>query len=240
MHHPAARYGSETMPGAMFQPPPWLIQREDGPQVGKVQTVLGTIGPEELGVTLTHEHLLLDNSTTRRPPQEASVKEFYYKPITPEVMAYIRHYGGANADNSRSLDIHASTEEATLYKQHGGNSLVDATSIGLGRDPVGLLRISRAAGLNIIMGSSYYVWATHPSDMDGRSEEEITAQIVRDVIEGVDGTGIKSGIIGEVGCTSPLHTNERKVLRASAQAQRLTGERPSPSIRGVMKRLLSR
>ena len=48
-------------------------------------------------------------------------------------------------------------------------------------------------------------------------------QIVRDVTEGVDGTGIRSGIIGEVGCSWPLTDNERKVVRAAAMAQRATG-----------------
>ena len=216
------RYGSEPMPGAMFQPPPRQIQRGDVIQVGKVQTVLGTINPEQLGVTLTHEHLLIDLSFNWSPPAEASAKAFYHNALS-SVVGHIRHYGATNTDNNSMLDISSAIEEATLYKQHGGNSLVDATSIGLGRDPVGLLRISRAAGLNIIMGASYHFARSHPPDMDSRSEEEITKKIVQDVVEGVDGTGIKSGIIGEVGCSWPLRDNERKVLRASARAQRLTG-----------------
>ena len=55
------------------------------------------------------------------------------------------------------------------------------------------------------------------------SEDDIMRQIVADVCEGVDGAQIKSGIIGEVGCSWPLTSNERKSLRASARAQRLTG-----------------
>ena len=39
----------------------------------------------------------------------------------------------------------------------------------------------------------------------------------------MDGTGIKAGIIGEVGCTWPLTDNERKSLAAAAAAQRETG-----------------
>ncbi len=42
--------------------------------------------------------------------------------------------------------------------------------------------------------------AAHPDDMDGRN------------VEGVDGSGVKTGIIGEVGCTWPLISNERKSL----------------------------
>jgi phosphotriesterase-related protein len=59
--------------------------------------------------------------------------------------------------------------------------------------------------------------------MDSLSEDDIVEQIVRDVVEGVGSTGIKAGVIGEVGCSWPLTENERKVLRASGRAQRLTG-----------------
>ena len=54
-------------------------------------------------------------------------------------------------------------------------------------------------------------------------EDDIVDLIVGDITEGADGTGIRSGIIGEVGCDWPLTDNERKVLKASARAQRMTG-----------------
>jgi phosphotriesterase-related protein len=59
--------------------------------------------------------------------------------------------------------------------------------------------------------------------MDSRSEEAIAESIVRDVVEGADGTDIRAGIVGEVGCSSPMQPNEAKSLRASARAQRRTG-----------------
>ena len=195
----------------------------DGNLIGKAQTVLGPIGPEQLGVTLTHEHMLVDLSTLMSPPDSASAKEFFHKPVSLETLGRIRHHGGQNADNARLFDVATAIEEVMLYKQHGGDSLVDATSIGIARDPVGLVRISQATGVNIIMGASYYVAAAHPADMDRRSEDELVDQIVRDITDGVDGTDIRSGVIGEIGCTWPLADNERKVLRASAKAQRLTG-----------------
>ena len=190
---------------------------------GKVQTVLGPIGPERLGVTLTHEHLLVDLSVAYGPPDSASAKDFYHQPVSQQTVGRIRHYGARNADNARLFDISTAVEEVMLFKQHGGDSLVDATSIGIARDPMGLFRISKATGVNIIMGASYYVAAAHPSDMDRRGEDSIAEQIIRDVVEGVDSTGIRSGVIGEIGCTWPLADNERKVLRASARAQRITG-----------------
>ena len=190
---------------------------------GKIQTVGGLIEPSDLGVTLTHEHLLIDLATIQEYPVEAGARGLYEAPVSAENLGYIRHYGMTNADNARVLDVGAVIEEVSLYRQSGGDTLVEATNIGIGRDPVGLLRISRATGVNIVMGGSFYVEEAHPSGTDARTEDDLTEQIVRDITEGVDGTGIKSGIIGEVGCSWPLTENERKVLRASARAQRITG-----------------
>ena len=194
-----------------------------GDNVGLVQTVLGAVHPDDLGVTLTHEHLLIDLAFHREPPSEAFLREIYYRPVTLETVGYLKHYGYANRDDAQLLDIGTAIGEIGLYKQHGGGSVVDATSIGISRDPVALARIARATGLNIIMGSSYYVGASHPADMSERTEDEIFEKIVEDVTVGVDGTGIRSGIIGEVGCNFPLSDNERKVVRASGRAQAATG-----------------
>ena len=191
--------------------------------VGKVQTVLGPIDPDQLGVTLTHEHLLIDLGTIMDPPANASALDFFHKPVTVEMLSEIRHYGRLNADNARLFDVQTAIEEIGLFRQHGGDSIVDATSIGIARDPVALARISRVSGVNIVMGASHYVAAAHPADMDSRNEDDLVQQIVQDVTSGAEGTNIKAGVIGEVGCSWPLADNERKVLRASARAQRLTG-----------------
>ena len=73
------------------------------------------------------------------------------------------------------------------------------------------------------MGCSYYHAKFHPVDMNSRTQDQITTEIVHDIMEGVDDTGVQAGIIGEVGCSWPLHPNEVKVLRASALAQQETG-----------------
>ena len=194
-----------------------------GNLAGKVQTVLGPISPDRLGVTLTHEHLLVDLSVVFGQPHTAIAKDFYHKPVSPETVGQIRHYASPNADDARLFDVSTAIDELMLYKQYGGVSIVEVSSVGLARDPLGLVRISKATGVNIIMGASYYVAPAHPPDMDSRTEDAIVEEIVRDVTVGAEGTGTRSGVIGEVGCSWPLTNNERKVLRASAQAQRLTG-----------------
>ena len=190
---------------------------------GKVQTVLGPIDPDDLGVTMTHEHLLVSTVGVYKEPTEASLKAKYNAPFSIEILGWLLHGRGINKDNSKLDHIPTVVKEVGLYKEFGGSALVDATSLGLGRDPVGLTRISRATGVHVIMGSSFYVGVTHPADMDDRSEESLTEQIAGDVLRGVGNTGIRSGIMGEVGCTWPLRPNEKKVLRATARAQRLTG-----------------
>jgi len=192
-------------------------------RTGKIQTVLGLIPSDELGITHTHEHLLIDGSVLDIPPSEAGTKGLYYKPVSLNTLSDIHHHAIRNLDNSLVIDIETAIEEILLYKQYGGNSVVDATSIGLGRDPKGLAYISRATGINIIMGSSYYIYPSHPPDMDNISEDQIMENIVDDINKGVDDTDIRSGIIGEIGCTWPPQQNEIKVLRASGKAQKVTG-----------------
>ena len=193
-------------------------------QLGMVQTVLGRVTPEKLGATLMHEHILSDLSRIAEPPAgEDSEHELFYQPLSQSNVGLVRFYSQPNADSLRLDDIPTAIHELKLYRQHGGGSVVEVSSRGLARDPAGLARISRATGVHIIMGSSYYVDAAHPPDMDSCSEPEITDEIVDDVVNGAASSGVRAGIIGEVGCSWPLTSNENKVLRASAAAQRQTG-----------------
>ena len=76
------------------------------------------------------------------------------------MLGRIRYYGAQNADDTRLFDVPTAIEEVMRYRQNGGDSIVDATRIGIAGDPVGLFQISRATGVNIIMGASYYVAAS--------------------------------------------------------------------------------
>jgi phosphotriesterase-related protein len=130
-----------------------------------------------------------------------------------------------NFDTCQLDSVERAIEEANLCKAAGGNTIVAATSIGIGRDPLGLARIARATGLNILMGAPYYVAKTHPAELHlvEKSQQAIATAIARDMLTGVEDTGIRAGLIGEVGCSWPLAKTERKILRASARAQRMTG-----------------
>ena len=191
-------------------------------QQGFVQTVLGTIRPSELGPTMTHEHLFIDFSFMYRPPQDALI-DLGNAPITLENVGWVRHNHYSNHANLQLMDVDTAISEASLYKNVGGGAIVEATTIGIGRDARALERISRESDVHIVMGAGYYVDAVHPEDMHTRSVDAIARRIIEDITEGVDGTGIKAGIIGEVGCTWPLTDNERKSLLAASVAQQETG-----------------
>jgi len=73
------------------------------------------------------------------------------------------------------------------------------------------------------MGSGYYVPVSYPEDMDTKSEQAITDEIIRDITVGVGDTGVRSGFIGEIGNFWPTDQNTIKVLQASAHAAMETG-----------------
>ena len=190
---------------------------------GWVQTVRGRIAPEDLGVTLMHEHLLLDLRRIFVEPDDPDERVLGRAPLRLDNLSFVTRNFWANLDNLVLSDPALAAKEAGAFRDVGGGTLVDVTSVGLRRDPVALRSISEASGLHVVMGASYYHALFHPADMDARSEDEICAEIVRDIQEGADGTDIRAGIIGEVGCSWPLKPNEEKVLKASARAQRRTG-----------------
>jgi phosphotriesterase-related protein len=163
-----------------------------------VQTVLGRIDPADLGWTLPHEH-------------------------TAIALWHI-----ANRWDYWELrrDEPVIVEELAAFRAAGGGTIVDLTLDGVGRDPAWLAGLARATGLNVVMGSGWYRGAHYPAEImvDRRSVDSLADEIVRDATEGVGRTGIRSGIIGEIGTDKPwLSAQEERVHRAAARAARRTG-----------------
>ncbi|PZT77574.1 MULTISPECIES: phosphotriesterase family protein [unclassified Streptomyces] len=200
---------------------------------GRALTVAGPVDPAALGATLMHEHLFVD---LRRPPRfhrpgEDSPEAT--EPLSLANLARTRH-GHPNADNDVLDDHDEMLAEVLAFAHTGGGTVVEVSPAGLGRDPEALLRLSRASGLNIVMGGGWYTPAFHPADMDELTVDELADAAVRDIVVGVDGTGIRSGVIGEVGADSvPLSDNELKSVRASGRASRVTGAPVTFHVGGV-------
>jgi len=190
--------------------------------VGKAQTVLGAIDPDELGITHTHEHFLIDMSVWFEEPAECSQKALAHQPVSFENLGWVRYHVWDSLDNIVLMDEEVAISEGLRFKRAGGSTIVDVTNIGIGRDPLALTRIARATGLNIIMGAGFYVEEAQPPGVRF-SEDELAEEIVRDITVGVGNTGIGAGIIGEIGNSWPTRDRDKIALRAVASAQRQTG-----------------
>lgn len=193
-----------------------------GIPAGKVQTVVGLVESDQLGVTLMHEHLLHDMTVYFQEPAEAGERRRAHEPVTLENLSWVRRNDSRSLENIRLTSERLATDEMLLYKLAGGDSVVELTTGGVfGRDPVGLAHIARATGLHIVMGTGYDFSRFHEPELVNRSVEEVAAPMINDISLGVGAAKIRSGIIGEIGC-SVLDDGERKVLRACACAQKET------------------
>lgn len=157
-------------------------------------TVTGRIPASDAGCTLSHEHVLCD------------------------LWALSKSYDGILDDETLAAG------ELAKYRDAGGSSLIDATSVGLGRNPLALRRVSHASGIRIIMGSGWYRECVYPAVVWERDANALADLIVSEFTQGADGTDVRPGIIGEIG-TERKHITpaQERVFRAAARAQRRTG-----------------
>jgi phosphotriesterase-related protein len=201
---------------------------------GRIQTVLGPIEPEELGITLSHEHIVIDGSSWFIEPPEASEKHLAYQPVSLENLWWVRYHWFQNLDDVRHLSEEEAVTELSHFRMAGGGTVVDMSPGDLGRDPMALARISRATGLHIVMGSGHYLAMSMRPGFESVEEGKVLEEIVRDITIGVGDTGIKAGVIGEIACSAEMDPREIKSLRAAAKAQQITGANlhihPDPTV----------
>jgi phosphotriesterase-related protein len=183
----------------------------------RVTTVLGEISSEELGITLPHEHLLIDCVASWY--QTSPIGEL---PIAIDMLGPLRRNSSICKDNL-ILEEKDTVPELAKFKQAGGRSLVDVTVDGLGRNPSALKRISAQTGINIICATGWYLQSCHPAYVSRMSVDELSRIMIKDLTEEIGESDIKAGVIGELGTTEPLHPDEKKVLLAAAKAQGETG-----------------
>lgn len=168
------------------------------PARGRVETVLGPVDPAALGWVLPHEHTAIA----------------------------LWHIPGRWDYWELRRDEPVIVEELAAFRAAGGGTIVDLTLDGVGRDPDWLAGLARSTGLHIVMGAGWYRGAHYPAEalVDRRSVDELADVIVRDATVGVGESGIRAGIIGEIGTDKPwLSAQEERVHRAAARAARRTG-----------------
>jgi phosphotriesterase-related protein len=166
--------------------------------MGFVQTVHGPVEPAEIGFTLPHEH-------------------------TAIALWHI-----ANRWDYWELTADDPIIEAELagFRAAGGSCLADLTLPGVGRDPIRLAGLSDTTRLHIVMGCGWYREAYYPVEalIDRRSVDDLAGELVREWTDGVGDTGVRPGIIGEIGTDKPwISALEERVHRAAARASSRTG-----------------
>ncbi len=163
-----------------------------------VMTVQGPVPPSELGFILPHEHTQIS---------------LWHIPDRWD-------YWELTRDEPVILD------ELRAFRDAGGTALADLTLPGVGRDPAWLRRVSERSGLHVVMGGGWYRTAYYPVEalIDRRSTDSLAEELVAEATVGVGDTGIRIGILGEIGTDKPwLTPAEERVHRAVARAARRTG-----------------
>lgn len=170
-----------------------------------VQTVSGRVPAADIGFTLPHEHVGLDVSGHE-----------------PEHQPHDHPWEWWDVFNDEAV----MADELHRFQELGGTCLVDLTSIGLGRDPEHIRRVAERTGLHIVMGCGWYRGSinTPESFIDRRTTAELAEALVSEFNDGVGTTGIRPGVIGEIGTDNGwLNPEEERVFRAAARAARATG-----------------
>jgi phosphotriesterase-related protein len=162
----------------------------------RVQTVCGPIDVDRLGVVQVHEHLVHSLFDSAAPRSDAQQQSWI----------------------ERTVDLLGE------FRSAGGTTIVDLTNIGMGRHPLSLRIVSQRTGINIICPTGFYFGDRIPAWVHEKSVDELSDIFVRDLTEGIDGTGIRAGVMGELGTSrGEIWPVEANVLRAAVRAQRRTG-----------------
>jgi phosphotriesterase-related protein len=186
-------------------------------------TVLGPIDADQLGPTLTHEHLLIDARCYWREPEDPALRELALSPVEITNLHVIRRNPYLIRDNAVLDDPDLTVAELARFSEVGGRTVVDVTLDEIGRNPTLMVEIATRSGLNVIAGCGHYVHLSHPPTLASETIDEIAARLIEEIENGIADTAVRPGIIGEIGISNPMHPEEEKVLRAAARAHRRTG-----------------
>ena len=204
-------------------------------------TVRGPVDAEELGFTLPHEHLMFTSEMFFAEARDAWKAGLADQPVSLENVGELRRDPMVCRDNLVLNDEEVALRELAMFREAGGSTIVHVSTIGLRHKPIGdrpsieaVKRLSERTGINVVAGTGYYQAFSHPSYVASSSVEELAQVMIGELNEGIDGTSIRAGIMGEIGVseagTQPdevsvggLHPDEEKVLRACALAQIETG-----------------
>ena len=186
-------------------------QDPEFPKGAVIRTVLNDLPPSAFsgGTTLFHEHLTHSpdwNARSRAargaPPDPAPQRD----PIT----------GCPSGVWAGCANLDFMVEELKRAKQDGVVCIVDGTHPDGGRDIGFLTEMSRRSGLSIVASGGYYLDWSYPPEIAKMNEDQIARELIRDA------TANALGAFGEMGTSSEITPNERKVFRAVSKAHLAT------------------
>jgi phosphotriesterase-related protein len=166
---------------------------------GQVMTVGGPIRTGELGVTLVHEHILVDFVGADKVSRDRYDTDEVFRVALPALKR---------------------------AKELGCQSLVECTPAYLGRDPGLLKRLSQASGLQMLTNTGYYGAVNGkylPSHAWRESADQLAARWVGEWKDGIDGTGVRPGFIKIGVDAGPLTDINCKLVQASARTHLKSG-----------------
>jgi len=158
-----------------------------------VETALGPIDTATLGPTLMHEHIV-----TRSPGVQENWPHLW--------------------DRDEILRI-AEQKMADLYSR-GIRTIVDLTTVDLGRDITLILDVARRSRVHVIVATG--VWWMPQRYFTAHGIDAVADLFVRDITQGIGTSGVKAAIIKCATDTAGVTAVIEKILRASARAQKKT------------------
>jgi phosphotriesterase-related protein len=194
-----------------------------------VITVTGEVSGKELGYTLAHEHVFADTSLDYREPPDwvkATLRDY---DISLEHGVTLANFGLLmrepqwSVDNQILSSLKDAVEEFAIARKAGVRTVLDPTPIGLGRYPARLRDLSNAVGIYIITGTGYYRQKFHPPETATMSVDDIEERMLREITVGIEDTGVRAGVMGELGMTGgEILPIERRTLIAAGRVNRRT------------------
>jgi phosphotriesterase-related protein len=167
----------------------------------RVMTVRGWIDASEMGLTLSHEHALVSFQP---------YAEWARQPLTYD----------------RDEVVRVVLPRLRRLRELGCRTFVDATPMNVGRDVVLLRRLSEESGLHILTPTGNYAARENaflPPHVFSLRAEALAERWIRELSDGIDGTGIRPGFIKLGFNGRALSEVELKLIRAAAIAHRVTG-----------------
>jgi phosphotriesterase-related protein len=188
------------------------------------ETVLGPVDVDSLAFTLPHEHLCQDLLPLWIKPVDDAKTWLIDAPVSAENLWEIWHDPMVNRANLDVLDEASLQSEIELYRDAGGGTIIDVTPRELycSDHPNTLRRLSERTGVHIVASTGHYFRMALSPEVANASSDAIAESMVGDSEIGIDGTGIRPGMI-KVAASGDIYPEEERLLRAAAIAQNRTG-----------------